>query len=91
MKNNPLKKNPQVVTRKIENETLLIPIFNTAGNKKYIYSLNQDASYMWDLIDERRTFKNILKIITEKHSLSEKEIKTVKTCIQDLQKIKAIV
>ncbi|MCX5679170.1 MAG: PqqD family protein [Candidatus Omnitrophica bacterium] len=44
-------KNPDVVFRKIADEFLLIPVRQKAIDLKSIYTLNEAAAFIWDLID----------------------------------------
>ena len=46
-----LKKNKNMVTRKIADETILLPIYKTSKEINCIYTLNKPASIVWDMID----------------------------------------
>ena len=54
-----LKKNSNMVTRVIEDETILLPICKTSDEINYIYTLNKVASRVWELIDGKRTYSQI--------------------------------
>ena len=56
-----LKKNPDIVSRTIEDETILMPIYKTSSEINCIYTLNKTAARIWELIDG----KNNIKYITE--------------------------
>ncbi|GAG05978.1 unnamed protein product, partial [marine sediment metagenome] len=46
-----LRKNPDMVTRVIDDETILLPIYKTSDEINCIYTLNKVASRVWELID----------------------------------------
>jgi hypothetical protein len=86
-----LRKNPDIVSREIEGETILLPIFANSEQANCIYSLNKPASFLWGQINGRRTVEQLKKILAEKFSSSDKELeKELAGLISDLKKIKAI-
>ena len=54
-----LKKNKNMVTRKIADETILLPIYKTSKEINCIYTLNKPASIVWDMIDGKATVGEI--------------------------------
>ena len=54
-----LKKNKNMVTRKIADETILLPIYRTSKEINCIYTLNKSASIVWDMIDGKTTVGEI--------------------------------
>ena len=54
-----LKKNKNMVTRKIADETILLPIYRTSKEINCIYTLNKPASIVWDMIDGKTTVGEI--------------------------------
>ena len=84
------KKNPKVVVRKIGNETILIPLYKAETKRNYIYSLNNDSGFLWNLIDGKNDLEKIKSKIGDKYSLDSAGIKKLDVCIEDLIKIKAI-
>lgn len=52
-------KNPDVVFRKIAGECILVPIKNNIGDMEAIYTLNEVAARAWELVDGRRSLKEI--------------------------------
>jgi len=86
-----LNKNTKVVTRKIGKDTLLIPMFEAKSTKQQcIYTLNNDAAALWDLIDGKTTLKSLKDTICRKYKPSARTLKQFQTCISDLKKIKAV-
>ncbi|MBL7197440.1 MAG: PqqD family protein [Candidatus Omnitrophica bacterium] len=87
-----LKKNPDMVSRMIDKETILVPVFRTSKEANFIYSLNTSASKFWDLIDGKRALGDIKAIILQKFDTTPKEIdKEINNFLKDLKKVKAVV
>jgi len=86
-----LKKNPDLVTRVIDNETILMPIYKTSDEINCIYTLNKVASSVWNMIDGKKTLAQIKKKILAEFDTSEKEVDSeMVKFMKDLQEIKAI-
>jgi len=86
-----LKKNNKIVTRVIENETILIPIYQNSNDENCIYTLNKYASAVWGLIDGKKTILDIKKMILEKFNVtSQVAEKEIEKLVKDLKQIKAI-
>ena len=86
-----LRKNNDIVTRKIEDETILMPIYKTSDEINCIYTLNKVASEIWDLIDGKRTLKDIRKVILERFDTTPGEAdKEMTGFLKELKEIKAV-
>ena len=59
------KKSDSLVSRKIGNEFILVPIRQNAGDLDSIYTLNETAAYVWDLIDGQSTVGEIREKILD--------------------------
>ena len=87
-----LRKNADMVTRVIDDETILLPIYKTSKEINCIYTLNKVASRVWELIDGKKTLGEIKKIILKKFDTTPKEAdKEMQKLLKDLKEIKAIV
>jgi len=87
-----LKKNPDMVGRMIDKETILVPVFRTSKEANFIYTLNPSASKIWDLIDGKKSLKDIKEIIVKKFDTTTKQVdKEMTKLLKDLKEIKAIV
>jgi tRNA uridine 5-carbamoylmethylation protein Kti12 len=87
-----LRKNPDMVTRVIDNEMILLPIFKTSKEVNCIYTLNKIASQVWEMINGKRTLPDIKKLILEKFDTTAKEVdKELGKLLKDLREIKAII
>jgi hypothetical protein len=65
-------KNPDVVFRKIADECVLVPIRNRVGDMECIYTLNEVAARVWELIDGRKSSKEINETILNEYDVSPK-------------------
>jgi methyltransferase-like protein len=87
-----LKKNPDMVSRVIDKETILVPVFRTSKDANYIYSLNPAAKKLWDLIDGKKTVSDIKEAILKDFDSTPKDIdKEISSTVKDLREIKAII
>ncbi len=50
---------PNIVSRSIAGETILVPIRRNVGDMESIYTLNETAARIWELIDGRRSLAEI--------------------------------
>lgn len=86
-----LRKNPNMVTRVIDDETILMPIYKTSDEINCIYTLNKVASRIWELIDGKRTLSDLKKqILNEFDTTSEEVDKEMGSFLKDLKEIKAV-
>lgn len=90
--NSVLKKNPDMVTRVIDDETILLPIYKTSEEINCIYTLNKVGSRLWELIDGKRTLGQIKKKVLEEFDTTPEEVdKEIQKFLKDLKEIKAVV
>ena len=86
-----LKKNPDVVCRQIEKETILVPVLKASDDINCIYTLNKAASLVWDMVDGKKTVGQIKKAVLSKFDTTTKNAeKKLQELIKDLKQIKAI-
>lgn len=86
------KRNPDMVARCIGAEVVLLPIYKTSDEINCIYSLNPDASRIWQKINGKTTLREINKQIAKELNVSPKEIdQQTKKIINELKQIKAII
>lgn len=85
------KKSPNFVTRVIENETILLPLYKEAVEINCLYTLNEVGGQIWKLINGKRDLEEIKKILLREYDVKESEVeKKLNGFIKDLLKIKAI-
>jgi len=86
------KKSDAMVFRKIGDEYILVPIRQGAGDLDSIYTLNETAARIWDLLDGTRTGMEIRDKITEEFDITPGEAEEdLVRHLKELASIKAIV
>lgn len=86
-----LRKNKDMVTRVIDDETILLPIYKTSEEINCIYTLNKVASRIWELIDGKTTLVGIKKQVLKEFDTTPEEVdKQMKKFLKDLGEIKAV-
>ena len=86
------KKSDSIVSRKIADEFILVPIRQNVGDLESIYTLNAVASHIWELIDGKSKTKEIREKIVEEYEVAPREAeKDLIEHLQQLEKINAII
>jgi CTP synthase (UTP-ammonia lyase) len=67
------KKSDSIVSRKIADEFLLVPIKQNVGDLESIYTLNEVATRVWELIDGKKKVKEIQDKIVEEFEVTPQE------------------
>lgn len=57
------RKSVNVVSRSIDGERLIVPIRSSAADLDSIFTLNDVAARIWDLVDGRRSVDEIVELI----------------------------
>jgi len=60
-----LKKNKNIVARLIAGEMVLVPISRTSSEANCIYTLNEPATRVWELIDGKRKISEIIEVLAK--------------------------
>lgn len=86
------KKTDSIVSRKIADELILVPIRQNVGDLESIYTLNETAGRIWELIDGKISVREIRERIVEEFEVTSEEAeKDLVEHLQQLQGIKAII
>ena len=86
------KKSDSVVSRKIADEFILVPIRQNVGDLENIYTLNETAAHIWELIDGKIKVREIKERIVEDFEVIPEEAeKDLVEHLQQLEGIKAII
>jgi hypothetical protein len=64
------RRNDNFVSRRIENETVLVPIRNNVGDLDCIYSLNPVGALVWEQLDGVATLEAIRDRIVGEYDVS---------------------
>ena len=84
-------KTKDIVSREIDNEMILMPIYKNNTDINEMYTLNETAASMWGLIDGKRTLSDIADEMTKSYEVSKDEIeKDLLEFIKDMKDIKAV-
>lgn len=87
-----LDKDPNIVSRKIADEIILVPIRRNVGDLESIYTLNEVGTFIWDLIDGKRQIREIRERILEEFDVTDEEVeKDLVEFIQKLEKLGIII
>ncbi|MCK4784156.1 MAG: PqqD family protein [Desulfobacteraceae bacterium] len=85
------QKDPNIVSRKIADKCILVPIRHNVGDLESIYTLNEVAARIWELIDGKRIMGEIRNMIVEEFEVSPEEAeKDLSELLQKLEKIEGI-
>ena len=81
-----------MVFRKIEDETILVPVRRNVGDLDNIYVLNDVAAMVWELIDGKRSLEEIRDAVSDRYDVSpEVAYSDIKELIGELEEIKAVI
>lgn len=87
-----LRKNKNMVTRVIDDETILLPIYKSSDEINCIYTMNKVASRVWQMIDGKKTLPEIKNKVLKEFDTTPQEVdKEMQKLMKDLKEIKAIV
>ena len=85
------KKSDEVVTREIEGELILLPLYKSSKEMNYIYTFNETAAALWGLIDGKMTLGEIKEDLKEKFAVEDEKLeRQINEFINDIKTIKAI-
>lgn len=63
------QKDPNVVSREIAGEQILVPIRKQAADMAAIYVLNETGARIWRLIDGRRSLADIGDVLAQQYNV----------------------
>lgn len=90
-KNTIYKKDSNIVSRKIGDEFILVPIKNNVGDLENIYTLGEVGARIWELIDGENNVISIEQSIMDEFQVSEKEAQDdLVDFLYELEEINAI-
>lgn len=85
------EKYPNIVSRTIADEVILVPIRRNVGDLESIYTLNEVGAFIWELIDGKRKVSEIKEIVIEEFNVDEKEAeKDLIEFISQLEEVKVV-
>lgn len=72
---------PNIVSRNIAGEVILVPIRSNLADMDLIFTLNETAAFIWSLLDGQRQLQAILQQVVEEFKVDSDEAQ------QDLQEL----
>ena len=85
------KKTPDMISRVIEDETILLPLYRTSDEIDCIYTIDISASRVWELINGKQTLGKIKTVLLKEFDTTPAEMdKELHQLFIDLSEIKAI-
>jgi hypothetical protein len=67
------KKGGMMVTRKIADELVMVPIRHNVGDLAHIYTLNNVASRIWELLDSNSTVDDIVTTLIKEYDVDPQQ------------------
>ena len=85
------RRNENFVFRKIENETILVPIKDNVGDMGAIYNLNRVGAYVWERLDGNHSLLDVRNMLLDEFEVSPEETeKDLSGFVGGLRAIEAI-
>ena len=89
--NSIVQKAPSIVSRKIADEVILVPISQKVGEIDCLYALNEVGARIWELIDGQHPLNVVRDALVAEFDVREKEAEEdLLTLIEQLKEIGAI-
>ena len=86
------KRNENYVFRRIENETILVPIKDNVGDMNCIYNLNEVGAFIWQNIKCKHSVTDLKKMILSEFEVAESQAEAdLDEFVNDLKEIAAII
>jgi hypothetical protein len=67
------RRSEDLVYRKIQDETILVPIKDNVGDMGSIYNLNEVGAFIWEQLDGEKTLLDITNMIVEEFEVSPEQ------------------
>ncbi len=67
-------KDLNIVSRRIVDEIVLVPIRQNVGDLERIYTLNEVGAFIWDLIDGKRQIREIKEMSLKEFDVDDEDM-----------------
>jgi hypothetical protein len=85
------RRNENFVYRKIQDETILVPIKNNVGDMGSIYNLNEVGAFIWERLDGEKRLLDIENMIVDEFQVSPEQARAdLREFVSQLKEIDAI-
>lgn len=82
------ERDPNVVTREIAGERILVPIRKQVADMAAIYVLNETAARIWNLLDGQRSVADIGGILEQEYSVESDTVQAdVVEIVEELRQL----
>jgi len=86
------RRNENFVHRRIEGETILVPIRSNVGDLDHIYSLNEVGAFIWNAFDGSKDLAALKALLASEYQVSDAEAEAdLLFFVQELEEIDAAV
>lgn len=86
-----VRKNPNMVTRVIGDERILLPVYKTSDEINCIYTLNKVAARLWEMLDGKKPLKKIKEQALKEFDTTREEVnRELGKFLKDLKEINAV-
>ena len=65
------RRSPDVVSRKVGTESVLVPIRHNVGDLDYVYTLSVVAARVWELLDGSRATEEIVRTVCAEFAVNQ--------------------
>ena len=84
-------KHPNIVFRDIEGETILVPVRRSTANLESIFTLNETAARIWELMDGAHTLADIQDVLVEEYDVTTEQAEDdILQLVAELEQIEAL-
>ena len=84
-------RNENFVYRRIEDETILVPIKDNVGDMGSIYNLNEIGAFIWEQLDGQKKLKTVKEKILATYDVSSRDAEAdLSAFMDDLIEIEAV-
>lgn len=66
-----LSKSPNIVSKVIDNDYLLIPVVEDTMDMNNIYGITEVGAFIWDNIDSKNTINDIIKKVIKEYDITK--------------------
>ena len=67
------RQHPDVVTRKLGDDSILVPVQKSIGDLDSVYSLDEVASFLWQLLKEPKTTEELVGAMCSEYAVEESD------------------
>ncbi len=68
-----IDKQENIISKKINNEYMLVPLTGNIANMKSIFTLNETAAFLWEKIDGTKNINQLAEEVVEEYNVEFKE------------------